>query len=902
MSQSRVRAVAAVSAAAIAIALPSRARAQENSAGASRPWDPQEILRTEGYVRPPADLERMILAPRVDISFTTPSPDRNWFLRGVGPTRNDILARGKPHVILGGLQVDTRANRARSFTTSNTFGLVIVNPRTGATKTLETPKGATISSQTWSPNGTQVAYIANFDDASYAYVADVATGKSTQVSKSQLLPTLYTDLDYTPDGKSLIVVLAPEGRGAAPTHGPNGIEDGPTVRLTESRAVPQPVHASLLLDQHDKALLKYYATGQLALIDVKSKSVKKIGTPRMIRAVDASKDGQYFTVTQMTEPFSYLVPVTSFGSVRELWDASGKTIAMLQTTRLREGAAADAGDAPVGFGGPQQTASDTGKRNIEWNPVGPGLTYVESVFGPANGNGPAGAGRGGRGPGGAGGRAGAAANQRPQPTSIRFVSWLPPFGPNDTKLIYEGSPQLGATVFSADGRMLFASDSGAVFAVRLADNKRFSLGRGVTLSAGGRGGFGGGGGGGGGRGGANVDSLQGGAILTRSLVGGGTVVVVSTDARSVATHGNRAPGANWSTQAPRPWVDKLEIETAKRTRVFDSPADAYEQFITPLNDDVSQFLYTRESPTTIPDVWLRDAAAGSTKKITSNVDVGPQVTGAQLKRFQLARPRDGHAMWVDVTLPRDWRPGTRLPGLIWFYPREYTSQTDYERSRYTTNINRFPEVQSSRPASSTKLWVSQGYALIEPDIPIWGDSGKMNDNYTRDLRENLDAVVDAVVDAGYVDRDHLGIGGHSYGAFSTVNALTLVPYFKAGIAGDGMYNRSLTPFGFQSERRNFYQAQDTYLDMSPFFRADKISGALLMYHAWEDQNTGTSPISSLRMMAALQGLGKPAALYMYPYEDHSVASYASDLDLWARWVSWMDIYVKNPKVEKKPVP
>ena len=175
----------------------------------------------------------------------------------------------------------------------------------------------------------------------------------------------------------------------------------------------------------------------------------------------------------------------------------------------------------------------------------------------------------------------------------------------------------------------------------------------------------------------------------------------------------------------------------------------------------------------------------------------------------------------------------------------------------------------------------------------------MNDNYTRDLRENLDATVDAVVEAGYVDRDHMGIGGHSYGAFSTVNALTLVPYFKAGIAGDGMYNRSLTPFGFQSERRSFFQAQSTYLDMSPFFRADKISGALLMYHASEDQNQGTSPISSERMMAALQGLGKPAAMFLYPYEDHSDATYATDLDLWARWLAWFDIYVKNPKTDVK---
>jgi dipeptidyl aminopeptidase/acylaminoacyl peptidase len=202
-------------------------------------------------------------------------------------------------------------------------------------------------------------------------------------------------------------------------------------------------------------------------------------------------------------------------------------------------------------------------------------------------------------------------------------------------------------------------------------------------------------------------------------------------------------------------------------------------------------------------------------------------------------------------------------------------------------------------ASSIKLWVTQGYALLEPDSPIMGDTGRMNDNYTQDLAENLDAVIDAAVDAGYVDRDRMGLGGHSYGAFSTVNAMTLVPYFKAGIAGDGMYNRSLTPFGFQSERRTFFSAQDTYLDMSPFFRADKLSGALLLYHSLEDQNVGTHPISSTRMLHALQGLGKTAALYMYPYEDHSVGTYQTDLDQWARWFAWFDVYVKNAKKETK---
>src|ERR1043166_4903035 len=218
-------------------------------------WDPQQILRTEAYVKPPAVVERIIMAAPCDISFTNPSPDRKWFLRTPGAERGDIDKYGAAHVNLGGLQIDTKANRARTLTTSTHMGLLLVDPATNVTKSIETPKGATISAPTWSPAGNQIAYIANFDDASYVYVADVATGKSVQLTKTPLVATFVTGIDWTADGKSLVTVLVPDGRGPAPTHGKNGVETGPQVRLTESRAAPQVIHPALLEDPHDRAML-----------------------------------------------------------------------------------------------------------------------------------------------------------------------------------------------------------------------------------------------------------------------------------------------------------------------------------------------------------------------------------------------------------------------------------------------------------------------------------------------------------------------------------------------------------------------------------------------------------------------------------------------------------------------
>jgi dipeptidyl aminopeptidase/acylaminoacyl peptidase len=187
-----------------------------------------------------------------------------------------------------------------------------------------------------------------------------------------------------------------------------------------------------------------------------------------------------------------------------------------------------------------------------------------------------------------------------------------------------------------------------------------------------------------------------------------------------------------------------------------------------------------------------------------------------------------------------------------------------------------------------------GYAVIEPDVPIVGQAGKMNDNYIADLKSSLKAVVEELVKRDLVDRERLAIGGHSYGAFSTANAKVHTTYFKAGIAGDGCYNRTLTPMTFQTEKRTLWTARQTYLDMSPLLQADRMTGALLIYHGMDDANVGTNPMNAEHLYMALRGLGKPAALYMYPYEGHGPAGRQTILDQWARWTTWLDMHVMNP--------
>lgn len=847
--------------------------------GVKQEWSAREALTAESYIRPPAEIERLVTAPRhQNVTLSNQSPDRKYFLKLQSEGMPSVETFGKPHYYFAGLQVDFKANRARTLTTRGAAGLTIIDASTGQSRTIDTPRGATVSGPQWSPDGTQLAFIANFSDASRVYVADVATGKARQLTRAPLLATLVTGIDWTADGKGIVAVFIPEGRKAEPQR--PAIETGPLVRITEGGKNKTRTYASLLRDPYEKELMEYYVTGQLAVVDAKSGAVRKIGAPAMIHAVDASPDGKAFRVTLMQKPFSYTVQYQAFGQVDELWDANGKKIVELANRPLRDGDGPSDGQGPGGRAG-----ADTAARSWGWLPSGSGLYYLKQDPAPAGRNG---ADSSAEAPRGQGGQAAAARRKD------RLVQWLPPFDANSRKELLASDNRISNVLFTDDGKAVFVAENvngmGHVYAAYLDEpTKHYTIWRmrGINASVGRSGGFGGGGG----RGGTGADSLtfyqNPGSLMTRAGRVGGTVALVSSDGKYVYLEGTRY-NKNWQQDAPRGFVDKVEIRTGQKTRLFEGAADVFETVSAPLDDDFTKAVVTRESRTMVPDAYLRDLKSGQLTKLTSNQDYAPEFTQAIRKKIVVTRA-DGIKFFVDLTLPRDYKEGTRLPAMFWFYPYEYTDQAGYDRTLRTENINRFPQ---GGPRTIEYL-VTQGYAVANFNPPIIGAQGRMNDNYVSDLRNNLFAVIDELDRQGYIDRTRLGIGGHSYGAFSTVNAMVHTPFFKAGIAGDGMYNRSLTPNGFQSERRDFWEGQKTYLDMSPFLQADKLTGALLMYHSIEDQNVGTDPISSIRMMHALQGLGKTASLYMYPYEDHGPATKETVLDQWARWVAWLDTYVKN---------
>jgi dipeptidyl aminopeptidase/acylaminoacyl peptidase len=864
-------------------------------AGQSAPQQPSswadEVLKQESYAQPPKEIVDAVLAPRhLNVTLANLSPDKKWFVDEIGDGPVLMKTFAKPFHELGGVFIDYKANRSRALTIRSDVGIQLISAADGTRRTIVTPSGARVSNATWSPDSASVAYLAHTEDATHIWIADVATGKSRQLTKTPLLATMVTSFEFTSDGRQIAAVLIPEGR--APMPPAPSAPDGPTVKIADSDKNRLRTFPSLMSTTHDKELLEWHSTGQVALIDVQKGAIRKIGQPAMVRSVDASPDGRFVRVTKMVKPFSYDVPVSSFGQVEEMWDADGKVLGKLTDRAINLGVQDDTQPPDPAAGGGRGGANQQGKREMAWRPDGQGLTYLEQEPPPP------GSGRAGRGAGrGAGADAGTAEETgrggRAPERKDRLYQWTAPFDDASRKVLFESTTRMTGLRFSPDMKTIFFSErvgqNTVDYAVNLAEPaQRYTIARyrfddvyanpGSLVGV--RGGGGGGRGAGGGRGGG----------------GGGTgPVLVSGDGASVYLQGStydRKP----ADVGPKSFIDRVNIKTGEKTRLYESEnTDVYERVTSPLDLDAGRYIVQREGPKTVAQQYL--VANGTRTQLTKNQDYTPDVTNAVVERLTIERA-DGFKFRTTVTLPAGYQKGTRLPAIFWFYPREFQDQESYDRPDRTFNRNSF----QAFGLRSMAFFVRLGYAVVEPDSPIVGPTGQMNNNYVHDLRNNLAAVIDELDRRALVDRNRLAIGGHSYGAFSTVNAMVHTPFFKAGIAGDGAYNRTLTPIGFQTERRDLWEAPNVYLSMSPFMYANNLTGALLMYHGLADQNVGTDPTNSLRLYHALNGLGKTTALYLYPLEDHGPASKETLLDLWARWAAWLDKYVKNPsKAEPKKI-
>jgi dipeptidyl aminopeptidase/acylaminoacyl peptidase len=342
-------------------------------------------------------------------------------------------------------------------------------------------------------------------------------------------------------------------------------------------------------------------------------------------------------------------------------------------------------------------------------------------------------------------------------------------------------------------------------------------------------------------------------------------------------------GVGSSPTGDHPFLDRFNLATAQSQRIFQSGSSAYETISAVLDETGTRLLTRRESPTDPPNYYLRNGS--DVEALTRFPDPAPQTAGIQ-KQLVTYKRADGVPLSFTLYLPAGYKPGTKLPALVWAYPYEFS---DADTAGQVTGH----AAQAFRQLNYHQLFVLHGYALLDDAaMPIIGDAETVNNTYVDQLLMDADAAVNKAVELGVIDRDRVGVFGHSYGAFMTANLLAHSKLFRAAVAESGAYNRTLTPFGFQAERRTFWEAPDVYTKMSPFWYADKIKTPVLLIHGEADDNTGTYPIQSERMFAAIRGNGGTVRLVMLPGEAHGYRGKESMEHVLHEEISWFDKYLK----------
>ena len=339
-------------------------------------------------------------------------------------------------------------------------------------------------------------------------------------------------------------------------------------------------------------------------------------------------------------------------------------------------------------------------------------------------------------------------------------------------------------------------------------------------------------------------------------------------------------GEGATPEGAQPFLDAVDLSTGQTRRLFKSPGDALERFVGFLGENRTKIVIRRESPSEPPNLWFVDLAQHTRAKLTDFKDPAPRFAGVKKEILKYTRA-DGIALSGTLYLPAGYEAGKRLPCLVWAYPLEYSDAGTAGQVRASPNA-------FTRPMGASPLFfLTQGWAvLMDATMPVVGDPEKMNDTYVDQITGAAKATIDALDARGVVDRKKVVVAGHSYGAFMTANLLAHSDLFAAGIARSGAYNRTLTPFGFQTERRSLWEAPETYLRVSPFMVADKIKAPLLLIHGEADNNSGTFPIQSERLYAAIQGTGGTARLVLLPFEAHGYRARESVLHTLAEMLEW----------------
>jgi dipeptidyl aminopeptidase/acylaminoacyl peptidase len=605
---------------------------------------------------------------------------------------------------------------------------------------------------------------------------------------------------------------------------------GPIIQQSLGRTAANRTYQDLLQNSADESMFEHYATSQIAVVSITGESAP-IGAPGIHLQATPSPDGRYILVRTIRRPFSYIVPVGAFPSVIEVWDARGQLVKRLAELPLRD-------DVGTSF-----DAVPKGPRNAAWRADIAATVVWEEALDDGD-------------------------PSKPATKRDRLYSLAAPFSGAPLVLL-DVDTRIGGVHWVRGDLALVEEDwfktrrtkTWAINPTNPATPPRLVFDR---L--------------------AEDRYAHPGTFATTAGAFGRSVVLTSRDGRIAYLTGSGA-----SVKGDFPFLDQIDLATGAKKRVWQSAEPHYEEVIAVLDSEARRILTRRESVKEAPNVFLRDIGQRRFVQLTRFPDPAPQFAGTEPQLITYRRA-DGVQLSAKLYLPAGYdRSKGPLPFLFWAYPAEF--KTAAAAAQVIGSPYRFV-----RPAAASHLFaLTQGYGVLDnPTMPIVGEGDREpNDSYVEQLVASATAAIDKVVALGVADRQRIAIGGHSYGAFMAANLLAHSDLFRAGIARSGAYNRTLTPFGFQAEERPFWKARETYAAMSPFYYADRIKEPILLIHGEADDNSGTFPIQSERMYAALKGNGGVVRYVVLPSEAHGYRARESvGHTLW-EMINWLDKHVKS---------
>lgn len=769
------------------------------------------------YQKPSAEILKLADYERPPSVFM--DSKRDWMIFTYRNTYKTLDELNQEEMRLGGLRINPITNIASTVTYVNNLEIRKINGKQ-ETQVKGLPTNAKITYTSFSPDEKKLAFTNTTAQGVELWVLDLETATAKKITEDNLNANLGTPYTWYKDSQHLLVRRIPAQRAKLIDASKN-IPTGPIVSTSDGKVSQNRTYQDLLKNPQDEANFDTLTQSELYKVSLNGNATKVKDADIYLRN-SFSPDGEYLLLTTIKKPYSYIVPLNRFPKQETVYDVNGNLVKIVNEIPLNE-------VMPKGFSSVQ-----TGKRGMTWRDDAPAtLYYAEALDG----------------------------GDQAQKADYRdeiFV-WEAPFNQTPksffkTKQRYSGIDWTNAN-YAIVSESWYDTRNTTSYLVDLANGKSEVIEN---------------------RNYQDVYSDPGTFSQTKNQYGRYVIDVKNDKAYLI--------GEGFTKDGQFPFIDEQNFKTLKKNRLYTAKAtNVKENIIDILDISKGDILISQQSATQYPNTFKKNIKNNIKNNKTTAVTQfqNPFASlGNVYKEVIKYKRNDGVELSGTLYLPANYNRKTKqekLPLLVWAYPREYRDKSTAGMSTKNANDFTFPSY------GSFIYWVTKGYAVLDDaSFPIVGENGvEPNDTFIPQLVASGKAAIDAVDALGYIDRNRVAVGGHSYGAFMTANLLTHSDDFACGIARSGAYNRTLTPFGFQSEQRNYWDVPEIYNTMSPFMTANKMKKPMLLIHGDADNNPGTFTLQTERYFQALKNLGAPVRMVLLPKESHGYAAKESILHtLW----------------------